>query len=50
MLQRVYRPVPAIPRRATTNGPQWIHEIKHDGYRMMAHGLFRDAIGDAMCP
>jgi ATP-dependent DNA ligase len=29
---------PCIPTRATRPpvGPQWIHEIKHDGYRMIA--------------
>ena len=29
---------PCIPTRATRPpvGPQWIHEIKHDGYRLIA--------------
>jgi bifunctional non-homologous end joining protein LigD len=29
---------PCIPTRATKPpvGPQWIHEIKHDGYRLIA--------------
>jgi bifunctional non-homologous end joining protein LigD len=31
---------PCIPTRATKPpaGPQWIHEIKHDGYRLPASG------------
>src|SRR2546427_7288151 len=33
--QHLYQP--CIPIRATTvpAGPQWIHEIKHDGYRLI---------------
>jgi bifunctional non-homologous end joining protein LigD len=29
---------PCLPTRKTSvpAGPDWIHEIKHDGYRMMA--------------
>src|SRR5580692_10746180 len=35
---------PCLPRRADKPpaGPDWIHEIKHDGYRIMAR---RDAAG-----
>src|SRR5258708_26839259 len=45
MLWRTQRPAkrpgliePCIPTKATKPpvGPQWIHEIKHDGYRMIA--------------
>ena len=45
MFQRIVRPArrpgviePCIPTRATRPpvGPQWIHEIKHDGYRLVA--------------
>src|SRR5258708_11859252 len=45
MLWRTQRPAkrpgliePCIPTRASKPpvGPQWIHEIKHDGYRMIA--------------
>jgi bifunctional non-homologous end joining protein LigD len=45
MLQRTGRPAkrpgiiePCIPTRASKPpvGPQWIHEIKHDGYRLIA--------------
>ena len=45
MLWRNVRPVkrpgfiePCIPTRASKPpvGPQWIHEIKHDGYRLIA--------------
>jgi ATP-dependent DNA ligase len=32
----------AIPRRATAERSRLDHEIKHDGYRLMAH---RDAVG-----
>src|SRR6516225_5784694 len=35
---------PCLPSRADRppSGPDWIHEIKHDGYRLMAR---RDPIG-----
>jgi hypothetical protein len=35
---------PALPMTAPSPpcGPEWVHEIKHDGYRMMAR---RDAAG-----
>ena len=35
MRQYVYQP--CIPTRATKvpAGPDWIHEIKHDGYRLI---------------
>src|SRR4029077_19132116 len=35
---------PCLPSRADRppSGPDWIHEIKHDGYRLMAR---RDATG-----
>ena len=44
------RPVPSgfiepclpFPRRTPPSGPDWVHEIKHDGYRLMAR---RDPIG-----
>jgi ATP-dependent DNA ligase len=35
-----HRPLePCIPTRGTKvpTGPDWIHEIKHDGYRMIVH-------------
>jgi bifunctional non-homologous end joining protein LigD len=30
---------PCIPTRATKvpTGPDWVHEIKHDGYRLQVH-------------
>ena len=36
---------PCIPTRASKPpaGPQWIHEIKHDGYRLMAR---KQILGD----
>jgi bifunctional non-homologous end joining protein LigD len=34
--------VPAFARRQATSGANWIHEIKHDGYRLMVR---RDAVG-----
>ena len=34
--------MPAAPRKATASGPDWIHEIKHDGFRILAR---RDASG-----
>ena len=30
------------PAERPPPGPDWIHEIKHDGYRLMAH---RDSVG-----
>src|SRR5262249_44515745 len=32
---RLHRTLPPIPSRPTSV-PDWIHEIKHDGYRLMA--------------
>jgi ATP-dependent DNA ligase len=31
--------IPARPIRASKppSGPDWVHEIKHDGYRLMVH-------------
>jgi hypothetical protein len=37
MLQRPYLPSPA---KAPPAGPDWLHEIKHDGFRILAQ---RDA-------
>jgi bifunctional non-homologous end joining protein LigD len=34
--------VPALPRPKPPAGPNWIHEIKHDGFRLMAR---RDPVG-----
>ena len=34
--------MPAIPADRRPSGSNWIHEIKHDGYRLMAR---RDPIG-----
>jgi ATP-dependent DNA ligase len=34
--------VPPSPAERPPGGPNWIHEIKHDGYRLMAR---RDAAG-----
>src|SRR5215471_135423 len=38
---------PCLPSRADRppSGPDWVHEIKHDGYRLMAR---RDSTG--VCP
>jgi hypothetical protein len=33
---RPRRALPTILRRAPPSGSDWIHEIKHDGYRLMA--------------
>jgi bifunctional non-homologous end joining protein LigD len=30
------------PAQAPPNGPEWLHEIKHDGFRIMAR---RDVVG-----
>jgi bifunctional non-homologous end joining protein LigD len=32
-------PIPCAPTRAATvpKGPAWLHEIKHDGYRLIVH-------------
>ena len=37
-----YRTLPASPAKVPPSGPGWIHEIKHDGFRIMAR---RDAAG-----
>jgi bifunctional non-homologous end joining protein LigD len=37
-----HRTVPAVTAKQPPAGPQWIHEIKHDGFRIMAR---RDAAG-----
>jgi bifunctional non-homologous end joining protein LigD len=48
MLQHNYRragfiePCPPSPAKAPPTGPDWLHEIKHDGFRIMA---LRDATG-----
>jgi ATP-dependent DNA ligase len=39
---RLYRALPAFPRRSPPSGPGWVHEIKHDGFRMMVR---RDPAG-----
>jgi ATP-dependent DNA ligase len=26
---------PAVPSKRVPTGPQWVHEIKHDGYRLI---------------
>jgi bifunctional non-homologous end joining protein LigD len=33
---------PALPAARPPSGSNWIHEIKHDGYRLMAR---RDPVG-----
>src|SRR5262249_37949250 len=40
---RLHRTLPPIPSRPTSSSPDWIHEIKHDGFRLMAR---RDPIGE----
>ncbi len=30
------RPLPAPPAKVPPAGPDWIHEIKHDSFRIMA--------------
>jgi hypothetical protein len=48
MLQRSGRAIGLIepclpsPAKAPPSGPEWLHEIKHDGFRIMA---LRDAAG-----
>jgi ATP-dependent DNA ligase len=39
---RLHSALPAIPAERPPTGPGWIHEIKHDGFRMMVR---RDAAG-----
>jgi hypothetical protein len=34
--------VPSIPADRPPSGPDWVHEIKHDGYRLMGR---RDSVG-----
>jgi ATP-dependent DNA ligase len=33
---RLHRTLPPSPADRAPSGPDWIHEIKHDGYRLMA--------------
>jgi ATP-dependent DNA ligase len=40
--RRFYRTLPPKPAATPPSGPDWIHEIKHDGYRLMAR---RDSVG-----
>ena len=37
-----HRALPAVPADRPPSGSNWIHEIKHDGYRLMAR---RDPVG-----
>jgi ATP-dependent DNA ligase len=30
---------PCLPTAADRSGPAWVHEIKHDGYRMIARRM-----------
>jgi bifunctional non-homologous end joining protein LigD len=32
----VHRAVPSTPAKHCKSGPDWVHEIKHDGYRLIA--------------
>jgi ATP-dependent DNA ligase len=34
--------LPAVTAKAPPSGPDWLHEIKHDGFRILAR---RDANG-----
>ena len=36
------QPCQPVPADQPPAGPDWIHEIKHDGYRLMAR---RDSVG-----
>jgi len=38
---RFHRALPSVRRHPAAEGAGWIHEIKHDGYRLMAqrHGV-----------
>jgi ATP-dependent DNA ligase len=38
----IIEPCLPSPAKAPPNGPDWIHEIKHDGFRIMAR---RDGAG-----
>ena len=40
---------PSLPSAAERppSGPDWVHEIKHDGYRLMAR---RDPVGIRLLP
>jgi ATP-dependent DNA ligase len=42
MPARFIEPCVPSPADRPPSGPNWIHEIKHDGYRLMAR---RDAVG-----
>ncbi len=38
----IIEPCPPSPAKAPPSGPGWLHEIKHDGFRIMAR---RDSSG-----
>jgi ATP-dependent DNA ligase len=38
---------PTVAGRTSAGGPNWLHEIKHDGFRMMAR---QDATGERLHP
>ena len=51
----VIRPALATPSRLAPTGEQWVHEIKHDGYRMVCHvehdqAVFRSRNGNDWTP
>ena len=33
---RLYRPCMPTPSKVPPAGPEWVHEIKHDGYHIIA--------------
>ena len=41
---------PCVPARAVKvpAGPDWIHEIKHDGYRVIVHSMSDEALAAAL--
>ncbi len=43
LLPAFLEPMPGIAGEKPPSGPKWIHEIKHDGYRMQARIDGRDS-------
>jgi ATP-dependent DNA ligase len=42
---RLYQPCIPTRSKAVPSGPQWVHEIKHDGYRIIVRRA-RHALSD----
>ena len=36
---RLYQPCIPVRSKVAPSGPQWVHEIKHDGYRLIVRRI-----------